>query len=209
MNRENGFMNQMMDTGYVRILHAVPDAPNVDVYANDTLLVQNLAYGKNTGYMMVPAGTYQVTIYATGTKANPVLSKMLTVGRNDVVTAAAAGMLQSIELLAIPDADIQSVSNKALVRFIHLSPNAPAVDITLPDGMILFSNVAFKHMTDYIPVNQMTYTLQVRVAGTDQVVLTVPGVSVRNNNYYSVYAIGLVGKNPALQALLLEDGDVR
>ena len=147
MYRENEFMNQMMDTGYVRVLHAVPDAPNVDVYANNTLIAENLAYGKNTEYLMVPAETYQVTIYATGTKTNPVLSRMLTVGKNDIVTAAAAGRLESITLLAIPDADVPRVPNKALVRFIHLSPNAPAVDITLPDGNVLFSNVAFKNMT--------------------------------------------------------------
>lgn len=206
---EREYMNQTMDTGYVRVLHAVPDAPNVDVYANGTMIARDLAYGENTEYMQVPVGTYEVTIYAAGTKANPVLTKMLTLGRDDIVTAAAAGRLASIDLLAIPDADVPRVSDKALIRFIHLSPNAPAVDITLPDGTVLFSNVVFEHMTPYIPVNQMTYTLNVRVAGMDNVVLSVPGVAVRNNRYYSVYAIGLVGANPALQALLLEDGEVR
>ena len=61
-------------------------------------------------------------------------------------------------------------------------------------------------MTSYLPVDEMVYTLQVRVAGTNTIVLTVPGVDVREGNYYTIYAIGLVGSQPGLQAILVEDG---
>jgi len=47
----------------------------------------------------------------------------------------------------------------------------------------------------------MNYTLQVRVAGTDNVVLTVPNVPLEADKYYTVYAIGLAGEDPELQAL--------
>lgn len=200
----NNQMNQAY--GYVAVLHAVPDAPNVDVYANDNLIASNLAYGTYTDYVRVPATTYQVTIYATGTNTNPVVSKMLTVGRNEMITVAAVGTLDTIDLLAIEDANTPEVPDRALVRFAHLSPNAPAVDITLTDGTLIFNNVSFKQVTNYVPVSQMDYTLQVRLAGTDTIVLTVPDVDVRNNNYYTIYAIGLVGEEPALEALFVHDG---
>lgn len=208
MNSREENISQNQSFGYVRLMHAVPDAPNVDIYANDNILATNLAYGTYTDYMMIPAGAYKIDIYATGTRENPVLSKMLVVGRNDITTAVAVGTLSTIGLLAIPDANVPSVADKALVRFVHLSPNAPAVDIALPDGTVLFRNVPFRNMTDYLPVDQMVYTLQVKVAGTDNVVLTVPGVDVKNDKYYTIYAIGLVGQQPALKALLLEDGVV-
>ncbi|MBE5963244.1 MAG: DUF4397 domain-containing protein [Lachnospiraceae bacterium] len=195
--------------GYVSVMHAVPDAPNVDIYANDNLIVRNLAYGKYTAYLRIPAQTYELTVYVAGTKTNPVISRMLTLGRNEIFTVAAAGTLDSIELLAIQDADVPRVQDQALVRFVHLSPNAPAVDITLPDGNVLFEDISFGEVTEYIPVNDMIYTLQVRVAADDTVVLTVPRVDVRDNNYYSIYAIGLVGEHPGLEALLVRDGNVR
>jgi hypothetical protein len=93
------------------------------------------------------------------------------------------------------------------VRFVHLSPNAPAVDVTLPDGKKLFSNISFKERSNYISVAPGTYTLQVRPAGSDQVVLSVPGVRLAPGTIYTVYAVGLAGEQPPLDALLAVDGD--
>jgi len=44
--------------GYVRVIHTVPDAPNVDIYADDKLIINNLAYGSYTDYLPIPEGTY-------------------------------------------------------------------------------------------------------------------------------------------------------
>lgn len=191
--------------GHIRVLHAVPDAPNVDVYANGLLLAKNLSFGQNTDYMSVPAGTYNVSLYVTGTTVSPVLSNTLMINASSIFTIAAVGMLSSIGFLAISDSNMQMKQGNAMIRFAHLSPNAPAVDITLPNGTILFSNVSFKEVAPYITVPAMNYTLQVRVAGTPTVVLTVPNINLSPDNYYTAYAIGLVGKNPELQAKLLMD----
>jgi len=52
----------------------------------------------------------------------------------------------------------------------------------------------------------MAYTLQVRPTGTSTVVLTVPNVNLKPGMVYTIYAIGLVGKEPDLSALLVMDG---
>jgi hypothetical protein len=193
--------------GYVRVIHTVPDAPNVDIYANDKLIINNLAYGSYTDYLPIPEGTYKISLYVAGTKNSPVLANMLTVNKNSILTVAAVGTLSDIGLLAITDANETRKPDKAMIRFVHLSPNAPAVDITLPNGTVIFSNISFKHKTSYIDVVPMNYTLQVRVAGTSNVVLTVPNVNLNADKYYTVYAIGLVGETPELEALLLLDGE--
>jgi hypothetical protein len=206
MYNNTKYIENELSMGYVRVIHTVPDAPNVDIYANDELIVNNLAYGDYTDYLSIPKGMYKVSIYVAGTKNTPVLSNMLTVNKNSMLTVAAAGILSDIELLAITDANGSKMKGKAMIRFIHLSPNAPAVDITLPNGTVIFSNVSFRHITPYIDVSPMNYTLQVRVAGTDNVVLTVPNINLDVDKYYTVYAIGLVGEEPELEALLLLDG---
>lgn len=207
MYRYKKYTNNELLLGYVRIIHTVPDAPNVDIYANDKLIIEDLAYGNETDYLSIPEGTYKISLYVTGTKNSPVLANMLTVNKNDILTVAAVGMLSDIGLLAISDANEAKKPGKAMVRFLHLSPNAPAVDITLPDGTVIFSNISFKHRTPYIDVAPMNYTLQVRAAGTSNVVLTVPNVNLKADKYYTVYAIGLLGDNPELEALLLLDGE--
>lgn len=196
-----------MSMGKVRVIHTVPDAPNVDIYANDKLIISNLAYGDYTDYLSIPEGAYKISVYVAGTKDSPVLSNMITVNKNSILTVAAVGTLSDIGLLAITDSNEARKPGKAMIRFLHLSPNAPAVDITLPDGTVIFSNVAFKHITPYIDVMPMNYTLQVRVAGTSNVVLTVPDVNLNADKYYTIYAIGLAGGSPELEALLLQDGE--
>lgn len=191
--------------GNVRIFHTVPDAPNVDVYANDTLLARDLAYGEYTDYLPVPSNNYRISLYVTGTRDNPVISNMLTVTDDTMATIAAVGTLSDIGLLSIPDNMGEPSRNNAKVRFIHLSPNAPAVDITLPDGTVLLPEVSFKQRTNYIEVPPGDYTLQARIAGTPQVALTVPDVSLEGDTLYSIYAIGLAGGTPELEAVLVTD----
>jgi hypothetical protein len=191
--------------GNLRVFHAVPDAPNVDVYANDTLLIRDLTYGEYTEYLPVPNNDYIITLYEAGTRDNPLVSNMFTVTDDTMATIAAIGTLADISLLSIPDNMAAPSRNNGKVRFVHLSPDAPAVDITLPDGTVLLPDVSYKQMTQYIEVSPGNYTLEVRVAGTDEVALTVPDIDFEEDTLYSIYAIGLAGGTPELEAVLVID----
>jgi hypothetical protein len=57
-----------------------------------------------------------------------------------------------------------------------LSPNAPAVDVALTGGAVVFGNKAFKDYTAFTPLDAGTYNLEVRVAGTSTVALPLPGI---------------------------------
>jgi hypothetical protein len=85
---------------------------------------------------------------------------------------------------------------------VHASPDAPAVDIAVADGgPVLFSNISFKEIGDYLPVDAGTYDLEVRVAGTETVALEVPGLTLNDGTVYTVFAMGLAGGEPALTAV--------
>jgi hypothetical protein len=199
MEDSNGLM------GNVRILHAVPDAPNVDIYADDALIANDLAYGEYTDYLELPEGKHKIELFVAGTINEPVLKNVLTVVGDTYLTVAATGTLDNMGFVGIVDADMIMNPGKAMIRFAHLSPDAPAVDITLQNGTVIFQDVSFKEITSYLDVLPMDYTLQVRVAGTETTVLTVPNVNVEEGNFYTVYAIGLVEEEPELEALLLVD----
>lgn len=201
INRQN-----MSRGSYIRILHASPDAPPVDIYANGVQIASNLAFKEITDYLAVPAGTYNVEVYPAGTKINPVIDTDFTVPVNSAYTIAATGPLSEITLLPIREVYMpRVVKDKSYVRFTHLSPNAPAVDITLPDGTKLFSNVAFKEHTPYKEINPGTYTLLVKPAGSNEAVLTVPNVVLKPGAIYTINAVGLAGGNPPLEAILVTD----
>lgn len=195
------------ETSYIRIFHASPNAPAVDVYANGVLLARNLQYRGFTEYLRVSPGAYTITVYPAGTQQSPVLGGNLSIPPRSIFTVAAIGMLPNIRLLLIPDPVMPLPANKVYVRFGHLSPNAPNVDVALSDGNRLFNNVGYPGVTGYVLLDPGTYVFEIRIAGTNQMVLYVPNITLIPNRFYSVYAIGLSGGNPPLQVVIPLDGN--
>lgn len=194
------------ETAYIRLFHASPDAPAVDVYANGNLLAKGLVYKQITQYLRVPTGNYLIEVYPTDQKMNPVISAAIEILPNTSSTIAAVGMLSEIMPHIIQEEFMPQIDrNKVYIRFVHLSPNAPAVDITLPDGTKIFEDVEFTEATEYIEIDPGTYAVQVRLAGTDIPVLSLPSVVLKPGIVNSVYAVGLVEGDPPLEALLITD----
>lgn len=202
-----GVYNRVAQNPFIRLLHASPDAPAVDIYANENLIARNLAYKGFTEYFPVPAGSYNIRVLPTGQTANPILSTNISIPAGSIFTVAAVGSAANLGILPVSDRLLPMSPGKARVKFVHISPNAPSVDITLPDGTKLFSDVEFKEATSYITVDPGLYTLQARPTGTNQVVLNVPNVRIKPNRFYTVYAVGLTGGNPPLQVLIALDGN--
>jgi hypothetical protein len=181
----------------VRVIHASPDAPAVDVLVNGGSVpaFTNFSYGQAVGPVSVPGGSYDIDVVPTGGMAPGVIDvNGLALMDNTDYTIAAINTLANIEPLVLVDDNTLDPSN-ARIRFVHASPNAPAVDITLSDGTVLFAGTEFGNAAGegYLSVPGGVYDLQVRLAGTETVVLDLSGTEVDNNTVYSVFALGLVG----------------
>lgn len=186
----------------VRVVHASPDAPAVDVWVDGSVAFSNAPFQGITDYASLNPATYNVQVTPTGATEPVVIEADLDLAANTDYTVVAVGMLADIEPLVLVDNNSAPAAGKAHVRFVHASPDAPAVDIAVANGgPILFSNVAFKGTGDYLPVDAGTYDLEVRLAGTDTVALSVPGVMLNEAMVYTIFAMGLAGGEPALAAV--------
>lgn len=192
---------------YIRVFHASPNAPAVDVYVNNKPIVKNLPYQGFSNYTPVAPGKYNVKVFPAGKQDTPVINTDVDVPAKSIITAAAIGTLPNISLLPILEPTFTRTPGRAYVRFAHLSPNAPNVDVTLPNGAKVFSNVPYKKVTDYISVQPGTYAFNVNVSENGQRVLYVPNVRLLPNRIYTIYAIGLVGQNPPLKVVIPLDGN--
>ncbi len=190
---------------YIRVLHASPGSPAVDVYADDNLIVDNLSYKEISPYIPVPSDNYNIKVYPAGTMENPVIDTEFYIPPNTVFNVAAVGTLPDISLYPITEPAVAQESGNACVRFIHLSPDAPAVDITLEDDTMLFTNIVYEGISNYICAPAGTYTFKVLPTGSKDTVLTVPDLKLGQNMYYTIYAVGLVGDSPALEAILMTE----
>lgn len=191
--------NQM--NSFIRFFHTVPNAPAVDVYANGNPIVRNLAYKQLSPYIPAAPGSYNITVYPAGQTTNPVVSRSINIPANTVSNAAVIGTLPNISLYLIPEPSTGQNFGRPCIRFIHLSPNAPAVDLKLSDGTVVFDNVSYKDISNYACIPAGTYTFTVSPTGTNNAVLTLPNVILDSNKYYTIYAVGLAGGTPSLEAL--------
>jgi len=182
----------------VKVVHASPDAPGVDLLVDNAVAGTNLTFPNNTGYLTVPSGTRNVKVNVTGTMST-VIEANIDFMSNKNYSVFAVNSVSNIEPLLIEDDLTTPAQGKAHVRFIHLSPDAPAVDITLTDGTVVFGNKAFKDFTPFTPLDAGSYDLEVRVAGTNTVALDLPVITVEAGKIYSVFAKGFLSGNGALQ----------
>ncbi|MTK12482.1 MAG: DUF4397 domain-containing protein [Clostridiaceae bacterium] len=187
---------------YIRIFNASPNSPALDIYANGNLIVKDLAYKEFSQYLPVSSGNYNIKVYPSGQITNPVIDSNINIPANTVFNVAIIGTFPNISLYTIQEPTTAQNFGRACIRFINLSPNSPAVDIKLSDGTNVFRNVGYKGITDYACIPPGTYTFIINLAGTENIVLTVPNVNLAPNTYYTIYTVGLVEKSPALEAVV-------
>jgi Domain of unknown function (DUF4397) len=176
----------------VRVLHASPDAPAVDVYADGSKVLTDVPFGVISDYLTVPAGPHHLQVYATGTTSGAVIDADVTLAAGKAYTVAATDALSKIEAQVIVD-DPVPAAGKAQVRAVHLSADAPAVDVAprgSAAGAALVKGLVYPKNTGYLDVNPASYQLDVRLAGTTTVALGLPTLDVAANTSYSVFVIG-------------------
>jgi hypothetical protein len=167
------------------------------------LTVANLAFPDVTDYLLVPAGDYNIKVVVAGTPGPAVIDADVTLDKNVAYTVAAANFVAAIEPVVFVDDISEPAPGMARANFVHLSPDAPAVDVRVQGGPVLFANTAFKSASTPVEVPAGTYTLEVVPAGAPgPVVLTLNNVSLSMGTVYTVFAEGLLlAPPPPLQAV--------
>ncbi|HVY47789.1 MAG TPA: DUF4397 domain-containing protein, partial [Minicystis sp.] len=129
---------------HVRLVHAAPDAPSVDVYpaGGDTPLVAGLSYGDTSAYLDLAPGTYELELRASpSTSKDPVAytTDAMVMRAGEKLTAIAAGVFGSsndgdkFRVLPFEEQFGPPGSGSAMVRVVHCGADAPTVSLDLDD----------------------------------------------------------------------------
>ncbi len=198
-------MNWFRRPTFLRLLHASPDAPAVDVYANDRKIASNLKFKDLTDYINIRPGRYQIKVYPAGKRKTPVLEENVVIQSGSVLTVSVIGGVRNLSLSVIEDPTESPRRDTAYIRAVHLSFNAPAGDIKL-DNRTVFRNLAYRGATRYASVDPGTYDLNIYRAGTNNKVLEITNLLLQPEFYYTVFVLGLVNGEPPLQDIVSIDG---
>ncbi len=112
----------------VRLVHASPDAPAVDVYIGDKLVVPALSFGSYTPHIAVAAGSVDVTLRAAGGTADsaPLAKSTLTLAAGKATTVVIAGPSDGLSITSADDNVATLAPNRARIHFINATGEGSA-----------------------------------------------------------------------------------
>ena len=191
----------------MRVVHALPGAPAVDIFMDGARIAPGLAFGVATPHINLPAGPHEVAVVPVGAvPPTPILTTALDMAPGQPYTLMILGAPPAPPVaLTLLDARFAPIGGPARVRFIHASPNLPAVDVAMAGGPVLATGLAFGEATPYIDVPPSTVALELRLAGSETIGLVIPDTVLAVGTVYTFAAIGLVGGAPPLGPLPLID----
>lgn len=224
----------------VKIFHAVADAPatGVDILIDDQVVDLNktvtatvggltgsvpvrdtMFYGRqfpaDSTYIGLVPGEHNFKLTAYGTKSPVVLETKASVETGKSYTIFVTDTLSKVIPVVIKDELPLPVHKKSGFRFIHMSPDAPAVDVYRirgTDTVSLFTNITYKSATMFTQVDTSVGTTGtfktdyvVRQAGTTKVLRAFTAAVLANGRIYSLVLRGFVGRTgtQAINATLM------
>lgn len=164
-------------TAQLRVLHGSPDAPNVDVLVNGTAVLTNVAYKAASGYLDVPTGGFDVAVNATGKDTTALALTNVELVPDTPYTVIAANALANIEAIVLDDTTIDPKTGNLMVRVVHGSASAPAVDVyvTVPqtglnEATPTLANVSYKDASGFLEIAGGEYRIRVTPTGSTEVI---------------------------------------
>ena len=198
----------------LRVVHASPDAPTVDVVVNDNFaspLVSDLSFPEFTPFVNVAPATYNVKVTDSATQTVVAIDASVSPKAGISYTVLAVGNLAAIEPLIVAD-DPRRVATQAKVRIIHASPAAQNVDIyvTAPGANIgnvapTLANVPFKANTGFLALAAGSYDVTVTPTGSKTAAIGPATIAVVAGGVYTAIARDAPGGGAPLGLILMDD----
>ena len=195
----------------VRVVHASPDAPDVDVLVDDSPVLTDVPYLATSDYLEVAPGSRNLKVNAAGTATSVIDADVNLVDGTDY-TVIASGLAAEIEPIVLEDDSSEPAEGLARVRAIHGAASAPAVDIyvTAPDADLTaetpaLTNIVLGDVADYIEAPAGDYQVRVTTTGTKTVVIDSGTLTLESGQVRTAIAVDAPGGGAPFDLLILED----
>jgi Domain of unknown function (DUF4397) len=195
----------------VRVVHASPDAPSVDVLLDDAEVLSDVPYLASSDYLATSAGDHNLKVNAAGT-ATTAIDADVTLADGTDYTVIASDLVAEITPIVLEDDNTAPAAGNARVRALHGAPSAPAVDIyvTAPGADLeaavpVLTGVAFGDVADYLEVPAGDYQVRVTPAETKTVAIDSGALTLESGQVRTAIAVDAPGGGPPFDILVLAD----
>lgn len=207
-----------VDTGAdIRVVHAVADAPAVDILVNGDVAIPSLEFLDFAGYVNLPAAAYDIQVTPAGANETVVIDvEGLPLANAQAYTVLAVGSLtdDTIAPAVLEDAN-RRVATEAIVRIVHASPAAGEVDIYVTAGADIsdadpaFAGVDFDagelQATGNVSLPPGEYYVTVTIAGTKDAAIGPLLLDFAGGGLYTAIAVDPSEGDSLPQLIVLDD----
>lgn len=204
---------EVLPAAFVSLYNASPDSPPLDILVRGQKVNdQPFKYADHVVYRQFYTGE-RLFQFKTVTEGNEVLVKTINFEPQKFYTVYLVNPLSSLDTYVTQDTSKVPASGKAMVRFIHLSPDAPEVNFYYEkDGVnhLLKEGLTFKTGSPFMEVDANITSFFVGVQGEVneeeendaeagepvQIIVENNGVSFTSGHYYTFVLRGFFENGP-------------
>jgi hypothetical protein len=187
-----------LEPARLRVTHASPDAPAVDVFLDDVLSAKtNLAFEGGTAYVDLWPGTYNVKVAPTGQPATAaVIDADLTFDAGMAYSVVAYSASDAVTALQLTDDDMGIPAGETRLQVTHVADGVGEVDIwnmSATPPVALLPDVAFGATgTVSYPAGPLSIGLDTNNDGTPEHVFDLPdlGADAQVNGFAVLDGLG-------------------
>lgn len=112
--------------GSIRVVHASPDAPAVNIKLDGEVAISNLDYAQSTGFVNLEAKDYAITVegIVPGGNLDVIEVPDFALGKDDRTTILATDVVANITPLVVSDSASTPADDQVALRVVHASPAA-------------------------------------------------------------------------------------
>ena len=207
-------LNDKSSGSDIRVIHAVADAPAVDVFldGSNTAAITDLMFKGIAGYVNIPEGEHTATVAASADNNVVVIDKApfeLALGSSYSIFATGSLSDSDIQPWVIMEQP-RMVATEAKLTVSHTAYSAPEVDVYLTatsdisDATPVLTDVPFRATSGSLSVPAGDYVVSVTVADTKTVAIGPLSITLENGGVYGVAAVDSTTSG-AFDVILLDD----
>ena len=184
------------DISGLNVIHASPTAEKLDFYigaarVNDGYTIpSDFGFGNKFGYLNAYSGTRQVSITKKGV-STPLITENIKLDVQVGYSLFIIDKLETVKFLLLKDDLTVPPAGKARIRFVNLSPDAPALNLAVGSATDLFTNKAFKEFSAFETIdagNSLTFNVKNTSGGLET---KIENVNIESGKIYTVWVKGL------------------
>jgi len=191
---------------YVSFYHGLPNLPSIQIEVDNNRYNTNpFDYSTYFDYGRFYTGNRNFS-FKLGNAANSVLDTLVKFEADKAYSFFLSEEEEEDFIPIIVEDEIESpASGKAMIRLVHLSPDAPEVNLQIgEEEEELFKNQAYREVSDFVEIAAGRVDFNLLSSEDGDTLISAESINIREGRIYTLVARGYTDNSTAAKSLSLQ-----